>query len=79
MSVDLSVYAASPLSSDEVAAVVAAVPGLALDGAPEAMAGVQSTGQWGMTVARGKRARSSFTVAVHSQLIPMISPTRSRL
>jgi hypothetical protein len=26
------------------------------------MAGVQSTGQWGMTVARGKRARSSFTV-----------------
>jgi hypothetical protein len=41
---------------------MAAVSGRALVGAPEAMAGVQSTGQWGMTVARGKRARSSFTV-----------------
>lgn len=43
MSVDLTVKAAKPLSSDEVAAVVAAVPGRALEGAPEAMAGVQST------------------------------------
>lgn len=34
------------------------------------MAGVQSTGQWGMNVAPGKGARSSFTVEGPQPLDP---------